>query len=153
MGPWNERKFFYSEALPLSRGIPDSDRVYRNAVRFSPVGGAADHVVGLNRRFAACFKDRRNSDLVGHSVQTLVTQHIVGIALGYEDLVDHDGPGHDPVMPVLADRFEVGRSDCAPLVGESTLNRLELSQPEPTRLCQDCRRHRHHRGPAGRSVP
>jgi hypothetical protein len=49
--------------------------------------GAADRVLGLTRRFAACFKDSRNSDFVEHSVQTLVTQRIVGIAFGYEDTV------------------------------------------------------------------
>ena len=49
--------------------------------------GAADRGIGLTRRFAACFKDSRNSNFIEHSVQTLVTQRIVGIALGYEDLI------------------------------------------------------------------
>ncbi|MFL5286438.1 MAG: transposase [Rhodopila sp.] len=76
--------------------------------------GATDHVIGLTRRFAACFKDSRDANYGEHSVQTLVTQRIVGIALGYEDLVDHDELRHDPVMPVLAAR----RSDCVPLAGK-----------------------------------
>jgi hypothetical protein len=98
--------------------------------------GAADRVIGLTRRFAACFKDSRNSDFVEHSVQTLVTQRIVGIALGYEDLIDHDELRHDPVMAVLAGKLAATRSDCAPLAGKSTLNRLELSQAEPTRYAK-----------------
>ena len=52
-----------------------------------------------------------------------MTQRIVGIALGYEDLVDHDELCHDPVMAVLAGKLAATRSDCAPLAGKSTLNR------------------------------
>jgi hypothetical protein len=63
----------------------------------------------------------------------MVTQRVIGIALGYEDLIDHDGLRHDPVLAVLAGKLEAHRSDCAPLAGKSTLNRLELSRPEPTR--------------------
>jgi hypothetical protein len=98
--------------------------------------GAADRVIGLTRRFAACFKDSRNGDFVEHSVQTLVTQRIVGLALGYEDLLDHDELRHDPVMAVLAGKLAATRSDCAPLAGKSTLNRLELSRAEPTRYAK-----------------
>ena len=60
-------------------------------------------------------------------------QRVFGIALGYEDLIDHDELRHDPVLAVLAGKLEARRSDCAPLAGKSTLNRLELSRPEPTR--------------------
>ena len=95
-----------------------------------------DRVIGLTRRFAACFKDSRNSDFVEHTVQTLVMQRIVGIALGYEDLIDHDELRHDPVMAVLAGKLAATRSDCAPLAGKSTLNRLELSRAEPTRYAR-----------------
>jgi hypothetical protein len=52
--------------------------------------GSTDRVIGLTRRFAACFTDSRDPDFVEHGVQTLVMQRIVGIALGYEDLIDHD---------------------------------------------------------------
>jgi Transposase DDE domain group 1 len=98
--------------------------------------GAADRVIGLTRRLAACFKDRRDPAFVEHSVQTLVTQRIVGIALGYEDLNDHDELRHDPVMAVLAGKLAANRSDCAPLAGKSTLNRLELSRAEPSRYAR-----------------
>jgi len=62
-----------------------------------------------------------------------VGQRIFGIALGYEDLNDHDELRHDPVMACLVGKLEAGRQGCAPLAGKSTLNRLELSRPEPTR--------------------
>ncbi len=56
-----------------------------------------------------------------------------GIALGYEDLNDHDELRHDPLMAVLAAKLEACRSDCAPVAGKSTLNRLELSRETATR--------------------
>jgi hypothetical protein len=74
--------------------------------------------------------------LVEHAVETLVMQRVVGIALGYEDLIDHDELRHDPVMATLAGKLAARRSDCAPLAGKSTLNRLELSRPEPTRYAR-----------------
>src|SRR6185295_1521799 len=98
--------------------------------------GATDRVIGLTRRLAACFTDRRNPELIEHDVATLVMQRVVGIALGYEDLIDHDELRHDPVMAVLAGKLAARRSDCAPLAGKSTLNRLELSRPEPSRYAK-----------------
>lgn len=95
--------------------------------------GQADRAIGLSERFAACFCDARRPELVEHAVGTLVMQRVVGIALGYEDLNDHDELRHDPVMAVLAGKLEAGRAGCAPLAGKSTLNRLELSRPLPTR--------------------
>src|SRR3954470_6939769 len=95
--------------------------------------GATDRAINLVGRFARCFTDGRRSDLIEHEVATLVGQRVFGIALGYEDLNDHDVLRHDPAMAVLAGKLEAKRSDCAPLAGKSTLNRLELSRPEPTR--------------------
>lgn len=95
--------------------------------------GGADRVIRLTERFATCFTDARMAELVEHSVGTMVTQRVLGIALGYEDLIDHDELRHDPVLAVLAGKLEAHRSDCAPLAGKSTLNRLELSRAEPTR--------------------
>src|SRR5258708_32004640 len=57
----------------------------------------------------------------------------MGLALGYEDLNDHDQLRHDPLLAVLAGKLAARRSGCAPVAGKSTLNRLELSRPEPTR--------------------
>ena len=95
--------------------------------------GEADRAIRLTERFAACFGDTRAVELVEHQVATLVTQRVAGIALGYEDLNDHDELRYDPVMAVLAGKLEAKRSDCAPLAGKSTLNRLELGRSEPTR--------------------
>jgi hypothetical protein len=63
----------------------------------------------------------------------LVGQRVFGLALGYEDLNDHDHLRHDPVMAVLAGKLSANRSDCAPVAGKSTLNRLERSREEPGR--------------------
>jgi hypothetical protein len=71
--------------------------------------------------------------LIEHEVRTLVGQRVFGIALGYEDLVDHDQLRHDPTLAVLAGKLSARRKDCAPLVGKSTLNRLELVGPALTR--------------------
>jgi hypothetical protein len=95
--------------------------------------GATDRAIGLIERFAGCFADRRRPELVEHAVATLVGQRVFGIALGYEDLNDHDELRHDPAMAVLAGKLQARRSDCAPVAGKSTLNRLELSRPEPSR--------------------
>jgi hypothetical protein len=95
--------------------------------------GAADHAIRLTERFAACFHDVRRQDLIEHKVVTLVGQRVFGIALGYEDLNDHDDLRHDPMMAVLAGKLEARRKECAPVAGKSTLNRLELSRLEPTR--------------------
>ena len=95
--------------------------------------GETDRAIRLTERFASCFTDVRMSELVEHSVGTMVMQRVVGIALGYEDLNDHDELRHDPVLAVLAGKLEARRDECAPLAGKSTLNRLELSRAEPTR--------------------
>jgi hypothetical protein len=95
--------------------------------------GEADRAIRLTERFAACFIDARMPELVEHAVGTMVLQRVIGIALCYEDLTDHDELRHDPVLAVLAGKLAAKRSDCAPLAGKSTLNRIELSRPEPTR--------------------
>ena len=95
--------------------------------------GASDRAIGLVDRFAACFRDHRRQDLVEHAVSTLIGQRVFGIALGYEDLNDHDELRYDPLMAVLAGKLSARRKDCAAVAGKSTLNRLELSRPEPTR--------------------
>src|SRR6202162_1824788 len=95
--------------------------------------GPTDRQLRLIERFAGCFTDYRAADLVEHTVPGLVGQRVFGIALGYEDLIDHDQLRHDPVMAVLGGKLAAKRADCAPLAGKSTLNRLELSRPEPTR--------------------
>lgn len=94
--------------------------------------GSTDRAIGLIDRFAQRFKDRRDPGLIEHQVRTLVGQRVFGLALGYEDLNDHDHLRHDPLLAVLLGKLEAKRSDCAPIAGKSTLNRLELSRLEPT---------------------
>jgi hypothetical protein len=94
---------------------------------------ATDRAIRLVDRFAGCFSDQRRPDLIEHEVRTLVSQRVFGIALGYEDLNDHDQLRHDPLMATLIGKLSAHRKDCAPLAGKSTLNRLELSRPEPTK--------------------
>ena len=95
--------------------------------------GETDRAIRRTDRFASSFIDTRMAELVEHEVATMVLQRVVGIALGYEDLNDHDELRHDPVLAVIAGKLVAKRADCAPLAGKSTLNRLELSRPEPTR--------------------
>jgi hypothetical protein len=87
--------------------------------------GATDRAIGLVRRFAACFEDHRSAEQVEHGLATLVGQRVFALALGYEDLVDHDQLRHDPVLAAVTGKLTARRSDCAPLAGKSTLNRLE----------------------------
>ncbi len=93
--------------------------------------GAANRALGLVRRLVGCFTDGRAPELVEHTVETMLMQRIGGIALGYEDLVDHDELRHDPVLATLVGKLEARRTDCAPLAGKSTLNRLEHAPLRP----------------------
>lgn len=95
--------------------------------------GATDRVIGLVRRFGACFEDGRAQAQVEHTIEAMVAQRVFGIALGYEDLVDHDQLRHDPVLATLAGKLEARRKNCAPLAGKSTLNRLEHAPLGPDR--------------------
>jgi hypothetical protein len=95
--------------------------------------GQTARALGLIERFAGCFADGRHPALIEHEITTLVGQRIYGIALGYEDLVDHDQLRHDPVLAALGGKLAARRSDCAALAGKSTLNRLELGRSEATR--------------------
>ena len=89
-----------------------------------------DRRLNLLPRFATCFLDSRNPIFVEHSVEQLVSQRVYGLALGYEDLNDHEQLRQDPLLRVLAGKADVEES---PLAGKSTLNRLELSDGTPNR--------------------
>jgi hypothetical protein len=93
--------------------------------------GSADRAIRLVERVAKCFVDRRDPELIEHTVATLAGQRIFGLALGYEDLIDHDALRHDPMFAVLAGKLKARRADCAPVAGKSTLNRLERSRETP----------------------
>lgn len=89
-----------------------------------------DRRLNVLPRLAKCFVDARSPILVKHSVEQLVAQRVYGLALGYEDLNDHEQLRQDPVMRVLAGKQDVEDS---PLAGKSTLNRVELSTDKPNR--------------------
>jgi hypothetical protein len=89
-----------------------------------------DRAIGLIGRLAACFKDGRRQDRIEHGIETLVGQLVIALALGYEDLVDHDALRHDPVLAAIFGKLEAKREDCAALAGKSTLSRLEHAPQE-----------------------
>jgi hypothetical protein len=89
---------------------------------------------GIIRQFAGCFRDHRHPEAVEHTVQELVAQRIYGLALGYEDLNDHDQLRRDPLLATLVGKADPTGQDRTrerdrgkPLAGKSTLNRLELT--------------------------
>jgi len=96
--------------------------------RLTTEGGAlllrqADRKIGLLRRVAGCFSDARQPERVEHELPEMLAQRIYGLALGYEDLNDHEELRHDPLLGVLAGKREITE----PLAGKSTLNRMELA--------------------------
>ena len=62
--------------------------------------------VGMLRQFAACFTDYRNPDLIEHQVEEMVAQRVYGLALGYEDLNDHEELRNDPLLAVLVEKAD-----------------------------------------------
>ena len=93
-----------------------------------------DMKLEVTRRLAECFTDLRNPELVEHSVWALLAQRIHAIALGYEDLNDHDELMADPVLALSAQKTDIegatrrrASDKGKPLASSSTLNRLELT--------------------------
>ena len=98
------------------------------AGRVSSDGGAlllraVDGKIRLLDRLAGCFTDRRKQDQVEHPLAEMLSQRIYALALGYEDLNDHEQLRSDPLLAVLSGKRELDD----PLAGKSTLNRLELT--------------------------
>jgi hypothetical protein len=83
--------------------------------------------LGLLPRLAACFHDYRDPARIEHTVEELIRQRVFALALGYEDLQDHDSLRHDPLLSLRMGKAEPGTT---PLAGKSTLNRLELTRPQ-----------------------
>ena len=93
-----------------------------------------EELTSIIRQFAKCFTDHRNPELIEHSLEHLLAQRIYALALGYEDLNDHDDLRHDPLLAtVLGKKDPTGQSRARnrdkgkALAGKSTLNRLELT--------------------------
>jgi Transposase DDE domain group 1 len=92
---------------------------------------------GIGRRFAACFTDYRKADQIEHPLLDLIMQRLFGLALGYEDLNDHDDLRRDPMLAVALGKDDVkgehrrrAQDRGKALAGKSTLNRLELTAPD-----------------------
>ena len=81
-----------------------------------------DQRLNLLPRLAGCFLDGRNQTMIDHSILEMLSQRIYGLALGYEDINDHEQLRKDPIFGILAGREELDE----PLAGKSTLNRMEL---------------------------
>jgi len=99
-----------------------------SGARLTTEGGSlllrqAERKIGLLRRVAACFTDYRQPERIEHRLEEMLAQRIYGLALGYEDLNDHEQLRQDPLLAVLAGKRDLGE----PLAGKSTLNRLELT--------------------------
>jgi hypothetical protein len=88
-----------------------------------------DRRLNLLPRLAECFLDGRNPNMVDHPIAEMLSQRVYGLALGYEDLNDHEQLRNDPVFGIVAGREELER----PLAGKSTLNRMELGAGEKDR--------------------
>jgi Transposase DDE domain group 1 len=93
-----------------------------------------EQLTGIIRQFAACFTDHRNPDLIEHTIEELVAQRVYALALGYEDLNDHDDLRRDPLLAAVVGKADpTGRTRQRrrdrgkALAGKSTLNRLELT--------------------------
>ena len=94
-----------------------------------------EHLTGILRQFAACFTDHRDPDLIEHPLLDLVAQRVYALALGYEDLNDHDDLRRDPLLAAVVGKADpTGRTRQRrrdrgkALAGKSTLNRLELTK-------------------------
>jgi Transposase DDE domain group 1 len=88
----------------------------------APLLRETERKINLLGRLAGCFSDSRNQEQIEHTVAEMVSQRIYGLALGYEDLCDHEQLRTDPLMGLLSGKRKLDE----PLAGKSTLNRLEL---------------------------
>ena len=93
-----------------------------------------ERLTGIIRQFAACFTDHRNPGLIEHTVEELIAQRVYALALGYEDLNDHDDLRRDPLLATVVGKGDPTgktrhrrRDRGKALAGKSTLNRLELT--------------------------
>ena len=139
----NFRRFTLQNATSTSFGFSNIGRKSAigsfNGHHVSSDGGALllkeiENKFGIINRFAKCFKDNRNQNFVEHSLNSILTQRIFGLILGYEDLNDHDQLRYDPLFAAAVGKSDIhGKNRANPddqgkaLAGKSTLNRFELS--------------------------
>ena len=128
-----QRSFFFQKA-----GRRDVVARFDGGCISSDGGGVllreVEQRTGIVSQFAECFTDHRDGDRVEHRLEHLIGQRVFGLALGYEDVNDHDTLRVDPLMALMVgDHDPTGkgrrrqRDRGKPLAGKSTLNRLELT--------------------------
>ena len=131
------------QPLGISQNLGGRELVWRfDGGDITSDGGALllkklEERTGIVRRFAACFTDYRRADQIEHSLLDLIVQRVFGLALGYEDLNDHDELRRDPKLAVALGKDDVkgqqrrrAQDRGKALAGKSTLNRLELTAPD-----------------------
>src|SRR6266540_2911323 len=132
-----------AQPLESSQKLGGRDLVWRfDGGDITSDGGALalkklEERTGIVRRFAACFTDYRKADQIEHPLLDLIMQRVFGLALGYEDLNDHDELRRDPMLAVALGKDDLkgehrrrAQDRGKALAGKSTLNRLELTAPD-----------------------
>ena len=114
---------------------------------------AADQRLGLTSSLAACLKDERQAGKIWHEIEELLTQRVMGIALGYEDANDAAGLASDPVHKLLVGRDPIDGDD---LASQPTLSRFENAADRKQLFCMgealaDCVIERHRKRLHGRA--
>ena len=101
--------------------------------------GEVNRATGIIEAFAGCFTDHRDAERLEHTVMHLIGQRVYALALGYEDLNDHEKLRRDPLLAALVGKLDptggdrrCERDKANPLAGKSTLNRLELTPENAT---------------------
>ena len=127
--------------VELQRHSRQEVRAQFDASRISSDGGAlllreVDEALGIMKQVATCFQDHRRADRIEHTMEELLRQRVFGLALGYEDIADHDLLRSDSLLALACGKQDVlGRdreraSDRGnPLAAHATLHRLELARP------------------------
>ena len=143
--PLNAPRRFNPLAQPLgtSQNLGDRELIWRfDGGDITSDGGVLllkklEQRTGIVRRFAACFTDYRRADQIEHPLLDLIMQRVFGLALGYEDLNDHDDLRRDPMLAVALGKDDPkgehrrrSQDRGKALAGKSTLNRLELTAPD-----------------------
>lgn len=118
----SQESFAFAEHF-LRRVVAEFDGAWMTSDGGGLLLRQTDRKIGLLKRVAACFRDGRSPWLVEHRLSEMLAQRIYGLALGYEDLNDHEQLRHDPLLGLLVGKREPGEA----LAGKSTLNRMELT--------------------------
>jgi hypothetical protein len=128
----NDQPFLFQD-LGARQVVADFSGGYLSSDGGALLVRQVDRGLGVTRTLVQAFTDRRDPRYCDHPLEDLLAQRLCGLALGYEDLNDHDTLRHDPLLAVACDKADpLGRDRLHPaaagvaLAGSATLNRLEL---------------------------